>query len=881
MPIAKRYTLGQSILQWLLILLPTTAFVSYILWNAKDYFSFPQMPWILWAAYFGGGATLSVFVYRYRIRFITLSAIIILSCNFIYYYIKNNSVGEFDGFLLSLQFLSFAIFFCTGWIAGYGLTRSRWFAIAWSVLLGGLWIGLQASIRDSFNTAIIWEIFLPIAVYACYLIYMQLLLGVANSKAEKIRTSLLPRILFFLCILLAVSAAVLWLFKKDIDEVAKIWKDREIKSDQKGFTGSLLKEGKDGSIGKQGGMGLTGNQGGKKKELVFVAHLDNYFPDGTTPNPLYYTWAYYTKFDTATETFEIDKNIPSNDLFSPDPSRIPLYFAKTDSSAIKNSKSSLLRKVITTEVYSVKLSPEEYLAPSTAFFCQPISVDTAFRKLYKSAYRAKMWVSMLNSAYFIYNPAGKDAYQLEQFQQQRFDTLRQVSGWDMNVDTAFYNYYTYMPKGSSYDSISMLAKKITKDANAPIDKIIAIRDYFKGTDELGQPLFKYTDNPGVPDIPSAKKLIYFLFENRKGYCAHFAGATLFLLRSLGIPSRIATGFLTVNRANKNLGWYWFYQDQAHAWVQVYFPGYGWIDFDTTVPDPNMQEAPQPDGTPPLQMQNPQWVAKGVVKNVDVDNKRVMMDVGELLFKDQQRPLTQPISSELDVSLTNIKKDTSTIQLSDVKVGDSLVAVSYAEAFKNITSTPNESIENLLSRFPKPAPVDEVRIIPKTTKKENKTEKSTTITEKSSYILWIVLGSIGLILIGLLLLPWLTLRSYLSKAGKKSPILLQAHCNFRAVLFYLYQIDKRCAENTLSAWAHKHIDPTFKTEFENFIQYYYQLKYSSHPLNSEQIIFVNHFASNFIQQIHKTMPAKKRWWHFMQPIRTISYLYTKGKILWKM
>lgn len=879
MPIAKRYTLAQSILQWLLILLPTTALIAYILWDAKDYFSFPQMPWILWGSYFAAGGTLSIFLYRYRYRFITISAVLFLLCNFIYYYIKNNSAGEFDGFLLSLQFLSFSIFFCVGWIAGYGLTRSRWFAITWSILLGGLWIGLQTSIR-TFSTAIIWQTFLPIALYTGYIIYMQLLLGIAVNKAEKPRTVLLPRLLLFLCILLGVGITVFWIFKKDINEVAKIWEDKGSKSDQKGKAGSLVKEGPDGTIQKQGGMGLEGSQSGKKKELVFVAHLDNYFPDGKTPNPLYYTWTYYTRFDTATETFEIDPNMPSNDLFSPDPSRIPLYFAKTDSNVIKNSKSDLLHKVITTDVYSVKLNPSEYLAPSTAFFCQPIAVDTAFKKQYRSAYRAKMWVSTLNSAYFIYNPAGKDAYQLEQFQQQRLDTLRQVSDWDTTIDTSFYKYYTYMPKGSSYDSIGMLAKKITQNANAPIDKIVAIRDYFKGTDELGQPLFKYTTNPGVPDIPSANKLIYFLFENRKGYCAYFAGATLFLLRSLGIPSRIAAGFLTVDRADKNPGWYWFYQDQAHAWVQVYFPGYGWIDFDTTIPDPNTQEAPQPDGTPPLQMQNPQWVAKGIVQKVDVNNKQVTMQVGELLFKDQQRPLTQPMISELDVHLANIKKDTLTIKISDVKVGDSLVAISYAEAFKNINSTPNESIESLWPRFPKPAPIDELRIIPKTTKKENKTDKPITLTEKPSYLLWIILSSIALILIALLLLPWLALRNYLYKAKKKAPIVLQAHRNFRAVLFYLYQIDKRCTQNTLLTWAKTAIDPLYQTKLSNFIQYYHQLKYSTQPLNNEQENFVKTFATIFIHQTKKTIITRKRIWHFMQSIRTISYLYTKGKVLWK-
>lgn len=879
MPIAKRYTLEQSILQYLLIILPTTVLVFYILQNAKNYFSFPQMPWVLWGAYFVMGATLSVFIYRHRYRFTTISAALILVCNFVYYYIKNNSTGEFDGFLLSLQFLSFAIFFCTGWVVGYGLTRSRWFAIFWPALLTVLWVGLQANTRN-FSASIIWKTFLPIALYTCYIIYIQLLLGVTVDRAEKPRSSLLPTLLLFVCLLMSIGATVFWLFKKDIYEVAKIWQNKSNKQGQKDMAGSLVKEGTDGAVQKQRGMGLEASQSGKKKELVFVAHLDNYFPDGTTPNPLYYTWTYYTRFDTSTQTFEIDEKMPSNDLFSPDPSHIPLYFAKTDSSVIKNSKSTLSRKIISTDVYNVKLAPDQFLAPSTAFFCQPIAVDTAFKKQYKSAFRAKMWVSNLNSAYFIYNPAGKDAAQLEQFQQRRFDTLRQVLGWNTIIDTTFFKYYTYMPKGENYDSIRALAKHITQQAGTPIDKIIAIRAYFKETDELGQPLFKYTDNPGVPGIPSANKLIYFLLKNRKGYCAYFAGATLFLLRSLGIPSRIAAGFLTVDRADKNPGWYWFYQDQAHAWVQVYFPRYGWIDFDTTIPDSNTQEAPQPDGTPPLQMQNPQWVAKGIVQDVDVSKKLITVQIGELLFKDQQRTITQPMLSALDAQLASIRKDTLTTSINYVKVGDSVVAVSYAEVFKHMALIPNEPIESLWSRFPKPVPIDELRIIPKAIKKDTAVGKPTIIKEKSSHILWITIAFMGFVALTLLLLPWVTLYSYLYTAKKKAPIVLQAHRNFRAVLYYLYQINKRCAHNTLTAWARTQIDPTFQTQFAAFIQCYHQLKYSTQPLNEKQVTFVKTFAYTFMHQTKKIIAMRKKIWYFMQPIRTIYYLYSKGKILWK-
>src|SRR6478672_13483869 len=111
-----------------------------------------------------------------------------------------------------------------------------------------------------------------------------------------------------------------------------------------------------------------------------------------------------------------------------------------------------------------------------------------------------------------------------------------------------------MPGDAKFKNISDLAHKVTENAKTSVDKVIALRDWFLSKDPAGQPLFKYTDNPGIPDIPNASKLMYFLFENRKGYCAYYAGATLFMLRSMGIPSRIAVGFLTVDRSDKNKGW---------------------------------------------------------------------------------------------------------------------------------------------------------------------------------------------------------------------------------------------------------------------------------------------------------------------------------------
>lgn len=117
-----------------------------------------------------------------------------------------------------------------------------------------------------------------------------------------------------------------------------------------------------------------------------------------------------------------------------------------------------------------------------------------------------MWVSELNSAYFIYNPAGN--YQLERFQESRFEELRNVKKIK-GPDQKFMDYYTYMPKDAEYKKITKLADSVTSTAETPIDKVIAIRDYFLSKDEFGQPLYAYSDNPGIPGLPSANNLFSF------------------------------------------------------------------------------------------------------------------------------------------------------------------------------------------------------------------------------------------------------------------------------------------------------------------------------------------------------------------------------------
>src|SRR5690606_18731815 len=111
---------------------------------------------------------------------------------------------------------------------------------------------------------------------------------------------------------------------------------------------------------------------GRSNELLFVAKIDNFF-DENTANPLYLTGFYYSKYDPETETFEPDSLLPQRDLFRPDPSKIGLYFTRSDSSVLKDALQNKHMKTVNIEVYKTILAANEFVAPSTSYFVQPIA----------------------------------------------------------------------------------------------------------------------------------------------------------------------------------------------------------------------------------------------------------------------------------------------------------------------------------------------------------------------------------------------------------------------------------------------------------------------------------------------------------------------------
>ncbi len=93
----------------------------------------------------------------------------------------------------------------------------------------------------------------------------------------------------------------------------------------------------------------------------------------------------------------------------------------------------------------------------------------------------------------------------------------------------------------------------------------------------------YDESVDAP--PAGQDLVdYVLFDHKYGYCEHYAAAMSVMLRSLGVPSRVVVGYAPGER-DEDAGTYLYRQNNAHAWVEVYFPGYGWVPFEPTANRP--------------------------------------------------------------------------------------------------------------------------------------------------------------------------------------------------------------------------------------------------------------------------------------------------------
>jgi transglutaminase-like putative cysteine protease len=128
----------------------------------------------------------------------------------------------------------------------------------------------------------------------------------------------------------------------------------------------------------------------------------------------------------------------------------------------------------------------------------------------------------------------------------------------------------YTDSGGISDEITELAKEITADCDSDIEKASALEQYFENNG------FVYDTEYVPPD----ESIEYFLFEGKTGVCSSYATAMTLMARAVGLPARYVEGFAAFERTDS--GAFVVRDSYAHAFVEVYIPGAGWMTFDPTV-----------------------------------------------------------------------------------------------------------------------------------------------------------------------------------------------------------------------------------------------------------------------------------------------------------
>jgi transglutaminase-like putative cysteine protease len=131
------------------------------------------------------------------------------------------------------------------------------------------------------------------------------------------------------------------------------------------------------------------------------------------------------------------------------------------------------------------------------------------------------------------------------------------------------SHYLQVPVGSQ--QVADLAHRVIQQATTPFGQTLAIQQHLLNN-------YRYSLDADTATL--SHPLEEFLFTRKTGYCEHYATAMVVMLRTVGIPARLVTGFLATEW-NEYGGYFTVRQRDAHAWVEVYFPHSGWITMDPT------------------------------------------------------------------------------------------------------------------------------------------------------------------------------------------------------------------------------------------------------------------------------------------------------------
>jgi transglutaminase-like putative cysteine protease len=137
--------------------------------------------------------------------------------------------------------------------------------------------------------------------------------------------------------------------------------------------------------------------------------------------------------------------------------------------------------------------------------------------------------------------------------------------------------YLALPDGTP-SRVLALGRELTATQPTPYDRAKAIETYLRS--------IPYTLDLTAP--PTNRDVVdYFLFTLKRGYCDYYATAMVVLARAAGLPARLVMGYATGAYDAPNAR-YIVTEANAHSWPEIYFPDYGWIEFEPTAGQPALE-----------------------------------------------------------------------------------------------------------------------------------------------------------------------------------------------------------------------------------------------------------------------------------------------------
>jgi len=149
------------------------------------------------------------------------------------------------------------------------------------------------------------------------------------------------------------------------------------------------------------------------------------------------------------------------------------------------------------------------------------------------------------------------------------------------------NHYTSLPPRVP-ERVYALARDLTSAAATPYDEAKALETYLREN-------YPYSLKISAPPV-GAEVADYFLFDLKTGFCDYYATAMAVMARAVGLPARLVMGYAS-GTYNATTAEYVVTAANAHSWVEIYFPGQGWVEFEPTASQPAIARLEKPLAAP--------------------------------------------------------------------------------------------------------------------------------------------------------------------------------------------------------------------------------------------------------------------------------------------